>query len=315
MTSSYQHLIAVEQPLPWPDDPLDAAPPALAHMVEQLWDANVPTRVLAIAPDPAYSHADTTRVVYVRRPERAFAQFVKWEYHVPPAAVWELVAALLHEQASAYDQYRQPSQQVRDLLVCTHGTVDACCGKFGFPLYAHLRTAYATDALRVWRCSHFGGHRFAPTLLDLPDGRCWAYLTSEILAPLIQRRGPVAALRNHYRGWGGMRSVFTQIAEREVWMREGWAWLSYHSAARVLAVDPAGQLSDYPQFADRPPRWAEVQIDYAAPDGSTAGAYLARLEIGRTIQIGGCGEGNSTIHQYQVTHLEQLATSHAPARS
>ena len=35
--------------------------------------------------------------------------------------------------------------------------------------------------LRVWQSAHFGGHRFAPTLIDLPIGHLWGHLDEEKL--------------------------------------------------------------------------------------------------------------------------------------
>lgn len=55
-------------------------------------------------------------------------------------------------------------------LVCTHGTRDRCCAKWGMPVFEALRQR---DADRVWQSSHLSGHRFAPTFLSLPDGLLW----------------------------------------------------------------------------------------------------------------------------------------------
>ncbi len=55
-------------------------------------------------------------------------------------------------------------------LVCTHGTRDRCCAKWGMPLFEAL---CQRDPKRVWQCSHLGGHRFAPNFLTLPDGLMW----------------------------------------------------------------------------------------------------------------------------------------------
>ncbi len=38
---------------------------------------------------------------------------------------------------------------------------------------------------------------------------------------LVHRNGPVADLHPFYRGWCGLKQ-FEQIAEREIWMQEGW---------------------------------------------------------------------------------------------
>jgi hypothetical protein len=52
-------------------------------------------------------------------------------------------------------------------LICTHGTHDRCCAKFGNALYAAMRRAAGDD---VWQISHIGGCRFAPNVLFLPQG-------------------------------------------------------------------------------------------------------------------------------------------------
>jgi len=66
-------------------------------------------------------------------------------------------------------------------LVCTHGTRDRCCAKWGMPVFEALRQR---DPERVWQCSHLGGHRFAPTMLSLPDGLHWGRVELSRLDPL-----------------------------------------------------------------------------------------------------------------------------------
>ena len=56
------------------------------------------------------------------------------------------------------------------LLVCTNGKRDRCCAKWGQPLYDALRSR--RDAA-VWQTTHVGGHRYAPTLVWLPEGLCF----------------------------------------------------------------------------------------------------------------------------------------------
>ena len=52
-------------------------------------------------------------------------------------------------------------------LVCTNGKRDRCCAKWGLPVFA-AGAAHAPG--RCWQSSHFGGHRFAATVLTLPYG-------------------------------------------------------------------------------------------------------------------------------------------------
>lgn len=60
-------------------------------------------------------------------------------------------------------------------LVCTHGTRDRCCAKWGMPVFEALRQR---EPERVWQTSHLGGHRFAPTFLTLPSGLLWGRFDS-----------------------------------------------------------------------------------------------------------------------------------------
>jgi hypothetical protein len=56
----------------------------------------------------------------------------------------------------------------RLVLVCGHGTRDACCALRGSAVYGTLESVVAPDAL--WLSSHQGGHRFAANILVLPYG-------------------------------------------------------------------------------------------------------------------------------------------------
>jgi hypothetical protein len=50
--------------------------------------------------------------------------------------------------------------------VCTHGSHDLCCAKYGNRIYSELRAA----TRHVWQISHIGGCRFAPNVVCLPHG-------------------------------------------------------------------------------------------------------------------------------------------------
>ncbi len=52
------------------------------------------------------------------------------------------------------------------VLVCTNGRRDQCCARRG----RAAATELAAAGHDVWESSHLGGHRFAPTVLRLPDG-------------------------------------------------------------------------------------------------------------------------------------------------
>ena len=310
----------VEVPLPWPKKVWKAkgTPPGVVEALKQSKARRLDLKARAIAPDYEYSHPGFTRVLHFRRPEGAFTTFFRDEFLAPCDQAAPLLSALLGGLAAdlqPFEQFRADSSGVRDLLVCTHGTEDACCGTFGFPLYRRLRQRYAASAdgpLRVWRVSHIGGHRFAPTMLDFPHGHCWAHLDAEALDMVVRRQGPVERLRCHYRGLSGW-DFFEQVAEREAFLREGWAWIGYPKAGQVLALDgqdpgPPDLMAD-PVFDDAPPRHAEVRITYQAPDGS-AGSYEATIEFsGRMGGRGDCGLPPWERNVYRVSRLEKTQVS------
>lgn len=283
----------------WVDNP--TVQPIIALIKELIVKHGVKLKPMAIAPDREYSNPGYTRVLYYYRPDRLFAEFEKQEFIVPDALVSRLAIALLKQlvepnELSDFQQYQQKTSHIREILTCTHGNVDVACARFGYPIYQKLRSEYAAasgGSLRVWRCSHFGGHQFAPTLIDLPEGRYWGHLKSEVLDLLVQRDGSVSQLRQFYRGWAGL-TKFEQIAEREIWMQEGWDWLKYHKAGQVLAMDQGGIKKYLHKFLQLVPSkrvkfllnkltkdaiWAKVRLEFASPDGSVRGAYEARVEV------------------------------------
>ena len=88
---------------------------------------------------------------------------------------------------------------------------------------------------RVWRCSHTGGHRFAPTAITVADGRAWAYADADLVVGILDRSTDVAALTGHDRGTVALGS-WAQAVEHQLLTRHGWAWLDAEITAREVAV-------------------------------------------------------------------------------
>lgn len=127
--------------------------------------------------------------------------------------------------------YEGGDDGVVDLLVCTHGTRDRCCGSMGMSLFLSVGSR---PELRIRRTSHTGGHRFAPTALLLPEGTSWAWLDDVVLGAVLDRTGEPAELLAHYRGSTGMPDPWTQVAEAAVFAEVGWGWLDEGRTARVV---------------------------------------------------------------------------------
>ena len=274
-------------------------PELLWEAVERAQDAGVIGKFTALFPDPVYSREGYARALYLHKPPGPFVAYDKSEYAVPEGEVVPLVEALAEGQdgLSRFERYEEDTSRVRDILVCTHGSHDACCGKFGYPVYETLRYGYAGASkrqLRVWRTSHIGGHRFAPTLIDFPEGRYWGNLEPEALEKLVLRKDPVSELGRFYRGLAGLSGKFEQIVEREIFMREGWEWTRYLKSGKTLEAD---------ETEDR----AEVRIEYATPSGNT-GAYEATVEANGTVMtLSNSGpDPLQEAKQYRVSRLERI---------
>lgn len=69
------------------------------------------------------------------------------------------------------------------MLICTNGTHDRCCAKFGLPVYQ----AFAKQAdIEAWQCTHIGGHRYAATGLTLPLGIVYGFLSPPLVPTIAQ---------------------------------------------------------------------------------------------------------------------------------
>ncbi len=325
--------LIVEVPQPWTSNPWKNSP-LLQPIVEVLkeWEQLNPKimlRPLLVVPDEDYSQPGFLRIFHYSRLTVLFSEFKKQEYLVPEAELTSVIHALLiqPQQLKNFEQYRQNSQDIRDILVCTHTQVDRACGRFGYPLYLELRQNYAANSqkkLRIWQTNHFGGHQFAPTLIDFPSGRFWGHLESNVLDLLINQQGNLTDLKPYYRGWSGLVK-FAQIAEREIWDLEGWKWFSYHKSGRVIAQDQGGfliyLLKQILKFIPLPQAkilrkkleqkatWVDVMIEYNSPEYTVQGAYTARVKLnGKVLSLLRSGEQvkPKAVEQYQVSRLQKL---------
>ena len=114
---------------------------------------------------------------------------------------WRTQADLL-DAARALGTALSASQEDAEpmVLVCTHGIRDTCCAVRGRPIVTTLARALPDQ---VWECTHLGGHRFAGTLLSLPDGACFGRLDPvsavEVVRAHLQGRTDPAHLRGTTR--------------------------------------------------------------------------------------------------------------------
>lgn len=280
---TFDQLLLVEWPMPWPADVSDV--PALAQIA-----ADERARLMLVAPHADDSeHDGLIRVVHHVR--ASTHRMLGVDHRVERAAVPQLLAELL--DAPGHDQLDWPSAvgpAPAEVLVCGHGRRDPCCGRWGTLLHAEL--AARGSQARVWRCSHTGGHRFAPTAITLPDGRAWAYADANLLHGVLARTADVATLERHDRGCVAL-DPWAQVLERAVFQQLGWSWLDHHVTAAEVDVDHSR-------------RTARVALAWRSPDGSEGAAH-GEVVVTRVLPVLVCGEPPETAikssPEYALRHL------------
>jgi hypothetical protein len=283
---SYDHIAVVELPLPWPHDIADH--PEVAPVADALAEAGI--RLQAVVPQ-VDSSPGTQRLIHFWRPAGPFRAYGRTEHAIArgdlPPALATLAAEAAPAAASEHEQAGHNGTRPSDVLVCSHGRRDTCCGMHG----TRLANRLSLPGMRVWRTSHTGGHRFAPTAMVLPEGTLWAYLDGDLLEGILTRTLDIDVAAGLYRGCTGLGHPAVQAAEREVLRELGWSWLEHARTGRV--VDEAHGRT-------------QVRLDHVAPDGRR-GNFDATVEVARVLPVPDCrrplGEARKTAPEFTVTKL------------
>jgi len=240
----YRGFLLVDWPLPWPSK-LEQAP-GIEPIVAALKGTGI--RLQGVVPATG---TDTRRVaLYVRPAGDGFAGYRRVvrrtdPFPEPDDVVAVALGLLGRADALAAAEAAPPDlaeAMTGDLLVCTHGRRDACCGSLGTALALELLadTDVAKAGYQVGRTSHTGGHRFAPTAIVLPEGSMWAFLDADLASRVVRRDGPVEAVLDAYRGSTAVGSPAVQALEQVAFGDVGWGWLDW---SRSGTDDGAGRVT------------------------------------------------------------------------
>jgi len=232
-------VVLVDVPLPWPKP--FSSHKLLAPVADAFQDPHCRARLLAMAPTHSAANDGLITVEVHDRTDNGATVNI---YRCEPEDLEQLVRPLATPGQDALPSRdannTEPIENQTTLLVCTHGSHDVCCGALGTPLVNELDTIQqrGESNLRVKRVSHIGGHRFAPTAMSLPDGRMWAYLTSEEACLIGSRDVEVPPqLAAKCRGWWGAASGPAQVAELAVFGQLGWGIDRTHRSVLELGKD------------------------------------------------------------------------------
>jgi hypothetical protein len=220
---SYAGFIVVEWPHPWPRDAGDV--PELAGVAAAARERHFRLQLASAATDDSPRDSGSSFVASYRWNGAAFSgRELTVATSEAPIAALELLSDPSEGSAAAAD----------DVLVCGHGRRDRCCGSLGTVLALEYASR-VPEGVRLWRTSHTGGHRFAPTALLLPSGTLWAYLDTEMLDGIVRQRLDPREAARHYRGCAGLPSREVQVLERAVFAELGWAMFTAERHAEEAA--------------------------------------------------------------------------------
>ncbi|UKO96916.1 sucrase ferredoxin [Nostoc sp. UHCC 0870] len=295
-----QYYILIEVPPPWTSQPLDSKniPSKLQDLQSDIDEAACYIRLVFIY-NPNYYQTGRTRLIIYYQTEEIYSGYNKKEYILSDIndAVPIIQKCIKNENLESEDT----NIQTRDFLVCTHGSHDKCCAKYGNPFY---RQALATvedlslSHVRVWQSSHFGGHRFAPTMIELPEGRYYARLDQKSFTSILTRTGDIQCLKKVYHGWG-ILPWQVQILERELMLKYNWDWFNYKVQGHVIEQNEDETFS-------------QVEIKFTTPDG-IVGCYRCNViedENKSVVFRAECGTTELVkISQFSITELVDIATS------
>ena len=242
-SGSYDGYLLVEIPLPWPRDVGDTAEgAALGPLIGPLR-----YRMQAVAAAEPKADPRERRVILHARPpgEAGFGGYRRFESRVGDSLTGTVAALITAAAGRSASEFDSPAV---DVLVCTHGTRDSCCGRRGASLAADLAAAGFRAGENLWRTSHMGGHRFAPTFMVLPQGTVWGFADVGLVTRVVEQAGDFADAAGQYRGCPGLDGPQVQALEAQVLRRVGWRSACCASPRLVRrdngAVELAGRWPD-----------------------------------------------------------------------
>ncbi|NNF55561.1 MAG: hypothetical protein HKN03_14095 [Acidimicrobiales bacterium] len=225
-------VVLVDTPQPWPKPVFEHT--HLTGVTGQLSNASGQVmRVFASVPSSATNLGVT---VFSQTAAGAEGTWIPLGSRTPA----EIVSALLDQRPLDIPDAVGVTDTA--ILVCTQGTHDVCCGTEGSALVSQLTEDQRFAGVPIFRVSHTGGHRFAPTAITFPDGRTWAYVGPDQLATALFHTQPPSAVAPWCRGSWRAPTPRSQAAESAVFAQRDWT--SSKPTFRELSDDVIEVSSD-----------------------------------------------------------------------
>ncbi|NES76783.1 MULTISPECIES: sucrase ferredoxin [Okeania] len=293
--TNYSIYVLIECPYPWDYNASESRylPENLDILMREVSKSKLSVRFLLITQNQNQRQNNRKILIYEKEQSSFINGYKKYEFDVDHP---EKMAPVIQKYLAGDNlDINIQENQIRDMLVCTHGSHDKCCAKYGNPFYMQAKKTISELGLkntRIWKASHFGGHRFAPTMIDFPDGRYYGLLNGESFKSILLRTGNIKLLGGVYRGWGILPTCI-QALERELMFHHGWEWFDYKINFLDIDINSDRTL-------------IQTQLAVVKPDGSryTCEGRLVK-DKSKTIQLkGSCDATNSyEFIKYYVSHI------------
>ncbi|MBA3374520.1 MAG: hypothetical protein H0U00_01660 [Actinobacteria bacterium] len=183
--STAEQWLLIEVPGPWGRDVTTVGTlPTSAHETVSDWLARTPR----------------SRVLFLRRRGRSSPRSVAFVVRAKETSAEVRRIELVSHDDLAHADLETEGELVPGplVLVCGHGTRDACCALRGTAVYGALAGQVGDDDL--WLSSHQGGHRFAANVLVLPVGVQLGRVGEDNAARVVSRALERRIELDHYRG-------------------------------------------------------------------------------------------------------------------
>lgn len=234
---THNRYIFIECPTPWLPYEFDSpsVPSCLKELELEIYDKyeQIKTRFFLIF-NPNYKQNNLTKVLTFSKENDYSSGYIKEEFNLNNI---NQASDFIRDYLAGNSLNIKPIENnYRDILICTHGSQDKCCGKYGYPFYRQalkLVENLFLKEVRIWQVSHIGGHRFAPTAIDFPEGRYYGHLDESSFTSILTKTGDINNLSKVYRGWG-ILPEFVQVLEKKLMLSIGWDWFKYKVIGEVL---------------------------------------------------------------------------------
>jgi hypothetical protein len=171
-------------------------------------------------------------------------------------------AAMVRIEAPDYDTLAAgfdelPRSNVTEPLyaVCTHGTHDKCCAKFGIPVFCAFRDLTPATA---WQCSHIGGDRFAANVVVFPYGIYYGRVGYADARQIVEQTARGHIVLEHYRG----RCCYTRPLQAAEYFARRESGRTAISDFRLVAKTSAG--ATFESSADGTRHHVEIAANHGA---------------------------------------------------